>query len=327
MSETVLILTGCAGFIGFNYLKELIRSGCVAHYDRIISIDKLSYATQYNKNEYISMCNKFDIFIINEDINYIRTMPINSDSEITVLSFASESHVDRSITNPYEIFTSNVNIPVSLVKLIPLKQIKTYWHISTDETYGDLPLDVTPDNWFSINSPFKPSNPYSASKVAQDAFLMSLQHTFGLNLKIIRMANQFGEHQHPEKMIPASILRVLKGDPIKVYGDGKNLRQWTYVKDTVKIINNLVEEGSESKVIHLADIRNLYDNNYISNKILEEARAINVTASIEYIPDRLGHDRAYALKVDSQIKTWYDTDFDDAFKNTLMFYKERFAHG
>jgi len=241
-----LLLTGCAGFIGFNFLK-------------------------YNA---IDTTTKWDI-----------------------LDFASESHVDNSIKDPYYSFSENSNITKKIVEIIGIKNINKYVHISTDEVYGDLDCSYKNDKskWFNINSRFNPSNPYSASKVAQDVFLMSLKHTFNLNLVIIRMANQFGEYQHPEKMLPASILRAINGDNIKIYGKGDNIRQWTPVRQTVNHIYDILLNENNT-IIHLSATDMLLTNNEVVNLLVNNLNNIhNIKCNIEYIEDRKGHDRMYAL--------------------------------
>lgn len=327
-----LILTGCAGFIGFNFLKHFIDDGGLGLYDRVISFDKMGYATVYNREDYEEICMEqpkvvgicANIVSLNK---YAVEKFLEKGTVVDILDFASESHVDNSINAPSEIFTENSLIPVVLLRILEDVEIDTYWHISTDEVYGDLPLDVSQEDWFDVDCQYKPSNPYSASKVAQDAYLASLRHTFGMNVKFIRMANQFGPHQHIEKMIPSSIIRAMKGEKIKVYGEGANLRQWTYVSHTVELINNLLKYGTNDYITHLADPKNLFDNNFVANKIIESLKRHDVEAEIEYIEDRLGHDRAYALKVSQVVESTYVESFDESLDRTVDFYVEGFKNG
>lgn len=324
MDKQLLVLTGCAGFIGINFLKEFIKHR--NKFDKVISIDKLGYASTYNKELYNGICEINNIIQYNYNIseNLTELDDVYGKYEITILDFASESHVDNSIKNPAKIFEENSVIPLRLINYFGIYNIKVYYHISTDEVYGDLPLGCTENEWFDVNSQYKPSNPYSASKVAQDAYLNSMKHTYGLNVKFIRMANQFGPYQHPEKMLPISILRAMRGEPIKVYGDGKNIRQWTFVEDTVKIINDILLNGTEDYIIHLGDKDNLYDNNFIVNKIINILKEWNVNGTIEYIKDRPGHDRMYALKIKNDIQKQYIHSFDYALRKTINYYVEEF---
>lgn len=305
-----LILTGCAGFIGINFLKNtFIDKTQLTRYSIIISIDKLGYATKYNKELYKGICKSLNIITIDANINDISAMnkfyDPNSHTEIDIkwdiLDFASESHVDNSVKDPAYSFTENSSIPANLIKWIGgVNKINKYLHISTDEVYGDIEYEKinNKENWFNSHSTIKPSNPYSASKVAQDMYLHSLWKTFGLKVTLIRMANQFGPYQHPEKMIPASIIRALNGENIKVYGSGSNIRQWTWVEDTVNIIAGILFSPMISEnfdVIHISDERNILTNNTISKLLVEELKSNNIMTNIEYIEDRKGHDTAYAL--------------------------------
>jgi len=303
-----LILTGCAGFIGLNFLKELCSNKDTLNmYNIIISIDKLGYATEYNNPEYKRLCEENKIVQIDKNIN---DLSINDDIfnnlklkeyKLDILDFASESHVDNSINNPSFAFSENSNIPSNLIRWIrDLKTINHYIHISTDEVYGDIEIEEAFDKtkWFTENSPIRPSNPYSASKVAQDMYLHSMWKTFGLNVTLIRMANQFGINQHPEKMLPASISRAINGQPIKIYGNGKNLRQWTWVEDTVKNILFILQTPKLSnnfKIYQISDERNLVDNNTIIQLLSKSLTKYGIPVLKQYIEDRKGHDKAYAL--------------------------------
>lgn len=306
-----LILTGCAGFIGYNFLKNtFIDKTLLSNYHVIVSVDKLGYATKYNKSMYKVLCKTLNIIPVDADINDIDAMNkfYNPQSqtecghEWDILDFASESHVDNSIQQPYTLFNDNASLPANLIKWIGgCQKIRKYFHISTDEVYGDIEYEHINDkkHWFTETSPLKPSNPYAASKVAQDMYLHSMWKTFGLNVTLIRMANQFGPNQHLEKMIPASINRALKGDTIKVYGTGKNIRQWTWVEDTVKTIKGILFSPMKSNnfdIYHLSDERNLVNNNRITELLVENLKKCNIDAKIEYVEDRKGHDKGYALR-------------------------------
>jgi len=321
--EKILILTGCSGFIGYNFLQEFVKRER-KNYIKIISIDKLGYATEHIKEEYLKLCEQYDIFPINSNIHDICTLKyFVNETLIDILDFASESHVDNSIKTPSIMFKENSLIPAKVIDLFGVNKISKYYHISTDEVYGDIPLDQKGLIDFKTDSPYRPSNPYSASKVAQDAYLEAMARTFGLNVILIRMANQFGPYQYKEKMIPASLHRIFNGETIKVYGEGKNCRQWTYVKDTVKIINDIIYnniklEDKKYQIIHLADTNNLLDNNTIANILLTKCKEFN--PKIEYITDRPGHDMVYCLSVTKEIQDYYKTSFDIALDETIEYY-------
>jgi dTDP-glucose 4,6-dehydratase len=337
-----IVLTGCAGFIGLNYLKKVLSPSFLDGWDVIILIDKMGYATTYNKKEYRRLVEKFNLLSIEKNINdidgmnsvYNPTSPTEESIKWTVLDFASESHVDNSIRDPDSVYQENASLPSNLIKWLGgVKKIKNYIHISTDEVYGDISFENRGKQFFKTTDQYKPSNPYSASKVAQDAYLHALHKTYGMPLTIIRMANQFGPWQHPEKMLPASILRALRGEKIKIYGEGKNCRQWTFVESTVGLIIQVVDSivnirNTEYNVVHLADKNNLIDNNELIaklEKLLKTKYGIN--PSYEYIEDRKGHDAVYALETESFVDKQYNYTFDYTLEKTVDYYVERFNNG
>lgn len=329
--KKVLVLTGMAGFIGMNLLKALVKEYNILHsYSDVISIDKMGYATKYNSLEYYKICDLNCIISIDENINDLNAPNVGNrlcyrpdrvkDVQYDVVSLASESHVDNSIKNPYGIFVENVNIPVNLVQWLGRENINKYVHISTDEVYGDLPVDCTYENWFDLNSPLHPNNPYSASKAAQDCFLLSLKHTFGLNLKMIRLANQFGPYQHPEKMLPATVLRAVQGQPIKIYGKGLNVRQWTPVVDSVNVIMDVISGKIEADLTHIANIVGAVNNNdvvQVWRDILEKDFRIYTTT--EFVEDRKGHDLMYAIKTNVEVNKHFRTN-ETRFMETIAHY-------
>jgi dTDP-glucose 4,6-dehydratase len=318
-----LILTGCAGFIGINFLFK-ITPAMREKYDRVVSIDKLGYATVYNRDVYKELCDGLKIERVDCNIldlsSHIRFSP-NWDWD--VVDFASESHVDNSIKNPGAIYEENALLPSRLLAAFEdLASIRSFYHISTDEVYGDLPLGAHESEWFKTTSQFKPSNPYAASKVAQDAYLLSMKRTFSLPLRIIRMANQFGNFQHPEKMLPASCLRAFRGDSIKIYGMGLNQRQWTPVEVTAKIIADKLDTLEDFDVLHIANKKGLASNNHVIDILTETISfCTDVKTQIEYVPDRRGHDLCYALKTLPSIDKYFeDIKLDAAIGNTAEFY-------
>ncbi len=326
--ERALLITGTSGFIGMNFLEYLVSDpkSLLDRYSKVVSIDCMGYATKYNEKHYTDIIVEKNFYHLTSDINDTKLCERFNDSFPSylwdVIDFASQSHVDNSIKSPFDIFNQNSTLSSSLVKMIRIKNINHFYHASTDEVYGEIPLSekLKKTNWFKPWSNINPNNPYSASKAAQDCFLMSMKHTFGMGVTFFRMANQFGPWQHPEKMLPATILRAIKGDTIKIYGDGSNIRQWTPVVDTVKYIYEMLYEENKSDVIHLAHPNKLLNNNEVVEiwrKILREEWAIGT--KIEYIEDRKGHDKMYAL--DKTPSTFYkDSDIVQRFKETIIFY-------
>jgi dTDP-glucose 4,6-dehydratase len=341
-----LIITGSAGFVGINTLEKLSeRQNLAKNYNRIISIDKMGYATEFNRSFYYQILNKLDKFTkvislecdINSNEFKHKKYQHYDDESIDILDFASESHVDNSIKDPFFIYTQNCAIPSNLLSWIgkdKWKSIKTYYHISTDEVYSEIPLENVHDKkyWFTVDTPLKPNNPYSASKAAQDCFLMSIKHTYGLNVKFIRMANQQpGKYQHKEKMLMASILRVLNGDTVKVYGNGKNIRQWTPVEITAGIILDVLGGviTVDDSVIHIANKNGVFTNNEIVSMLERVMSGYGYELKKEYIQDRLGHDTAYALITEEYIDKYFDgvsveeymkTCVDFCIKNKQIFF-------
>lgn len=347
MHKRQLLITGGTGFIGLNFLEYLSTSNLLDNYDKVYNIDKFGYATEHNIEKYKSIVKKiekrvyFYSFIVTAE-EFGEEFDGRFDNDVNpatfdILDFASESHVDNSINRPAVIYKENSKIPSDILAAFgDLKSINRYYHISTDEVYGDLPLELrgVTSTYFTTTSQYKPSNPYSASKVAQDAYLHAMSKTFKLPVSIIRMANQFGEWQHVEKMIPASIVRSLNGDPIKVYGNGNNCRQWTYVVDTVEIIGRILERnvdiiGCEQifEVHHLGDIENLIDNNWLAGSLKNSLKRYDINTNIEYTEDRLGHDLMYALSVTPEVYKQYVTKFKYALDKTVDSYVERFKNG
>lgn len=348
--KKVLILTGCAGFIGINTLERLIKQqkeNPFHKFDYIISIDKMGYATKHNAHHYYELCDSFEnLYNIDCDINDIDKMHDICDLEkwafiddwkdtfLYILDLASESHVDNSIKDPFSIYTQNSVIPANLLAWIGKEnwgRIKAYYHISTDEVFSELSLEEVKDSnkWFKTTNSMIPNNPYSASKAAQDCFLMSLRHTFKLPVKFIRMANQFGSRQHPEKMLPASILRVLNGETIKVYGSGLNVRQWTPVEITAKIIVDILDEKIKfNDSIHIANRAGIYNNNQVVNELVSIMKDKGYQPIREYIEDRKGHDMCYALHTEKEIDEYFkDSTFNTNLETVIDFYiknKEEF---
>ena len=310
------LITGGAGFIGTNYIRYILS---VYPDDEIICADKLTYAGNYdNISEFQSesrfsfektdICDREEIFRIIEKYN-----------PDCIVNFAAESHVDRSVENPEVFLKTNIFGTSVLLDAVNRFGIKRFHQVSTDEVYGDLPLD-RPDLKFDERSPIKPSSPYSASKAAADMLCMSYYRTYGTPVTISRCSNNLGPYQFPEKLIPLIIMKALKDEPLPIYGDGKNVRDWLYVRDHCRAVDMIVRNGK------IGEIYNVGGNGERSNievvqTILNELRKPN--SLITYVKDRPGHDRRYAInseKLQSVLGWKPEEDFASGIKKTIKWY-------
>lgn len=319
--QKTLVLTGVCGFIGLNFLEYFFEryknnennfKYFLNDLSEIYIIDLFEdyYANCYNMYFFNSIIEKFKklnvpIYLKKYDLSSSKFSKICEEIQkrntiVDIINFASCSHVDNSIKTPQKFLLNNVSIVSNLTQI---KNINYFFHISTDEVYGDIKLENIFDEnyYFSTKSPLNPQNPYSASKAAQDLFLLSLKHTFNFPVKIIRLANQFGPYQHLEKFIPNAIFKVLRNKPIEIYGNGKNIRQWTPVKDSVSLICDIFQNPlNYNTIIHIGypyKPQELFNNVQIVEFILSELKLkYNISGEFIFIKDRLGHDQAYMLK-------------------------------
>ncbi len=310
------LITGGAGFIGTNYIRYILSD---YPDDEIICADKLTYAGNYdNISEFQSesrfsfektdICDREEIFRIIEKYN-----------PDCIVNFAAESHVDRSVENPEVFLKTNIFGTSVLLDAVNRFGIKRFHQVSTDEVYGDLPLD-RPDLKFDERSPIKPSSPYSASKAAADMLCMSYYRTYGTPITISRCSNNLGPYQFPEKLIPLIIMKALKDEPLPIYGDGKNVRDWLYVRDHCRAVDMIVRNGK------IGEIYNVGGNGERSNievvqTILNELSKPN--SLITYVKDRPGHDRRYAInseKLQSELGWKPEEDFTSGIKKTIKWY-------
>ncbi len=305
-----VLVTGCYGFIGYNfinYLKQKYKKEIL-----IYGIDKLT--TPFSEaNSQIENEIKFFKYDINE-INEIDSLQIkNLDA---VFNFAAETHVDTSIYNPDIFISSNILGVSKLLQFAIQNETKSFIHISTDEVYGSKDSDYSKevDNFF-------PSSPYSASKAGAEHIVNAFSTTFGLEVNIVRPANNFGNFQQPEKLIPFSIANLKSGGNIEIYGDGKHVRHWLYVKDTCSAIENIYLNGSNNEAYNIGS-GNYFNNLEISKKILE---AMNLDEDrLTFVEDRPGHDFRYAVNLEKiESLGWKaDKNFDSQLEETVIWYEE-----
>ena len=311
-----IVVTGGAGFIGSNFIYYMLDK--YKDY-KIICIDKLTYAgnlstlSEAMKNQNFKFI-KADIC----DIEKIDTVFKEEEPNI-VVNFAAESHVDRSISNPEVFLETNIMGTSVLLECCKKYNVKRYHQISTDEVYGDLPLD-RPDLSFTEKSLLRPSSPYSVSKTSADLLVLSYFRTYKLQVTISRCSNNYGPYHFPEKLIPLIIIKALKNEKLPIYGDGKNVRDWIYVKDHCTAIDLILHKGK------IGEVYNVGGNSEKSN--LEVVKTIlNILGKseklIEFVPDRLGHDRRYAIndyKIESELGFKRDVTFEQGIEKTINWF-------
>ena len=311
-----IVVTGGAGFIGSNFIYYMLDK--YKDY-KIICIDKLTYAgnlstlSEAMKNQNFKFI-KADIC----DIEKIDTVFKEEEPNI-VVNFAAESHVDRSISNPEVFLETNIMGTSVLLECCKKYNVKRYHQISTDEVYGDLPLD-RPDLSFTEKSLLRPSSPYSVSKTSADLLVLSYFRTYKLPVTISRCSNNYGPYHFPEKLIPLIIIKALKNEKLPIYGDGKNVRDWIYVKDHCTAIDLILHKGK------IGEVYNVGGNSEKSN--LEVVKTIlNILGKseklIEFVPDRLGHDRRYAIndyKIESELGFKRDVTFEQGIEKTINWF-------
>ncbi len=311
-----ILVTGGAGFIGSNFIYHMLKK----HPDyRIVCIDALTYAGNLETLEKAMQNHNFRFF--KGDITDRKAVYglFEEESFDTVVNFAAESHVDRSIEAP-EIFLKT-NILGTQVLLDAARKYGNirYHQVSTDEVYGDLPLD-RPDLFFTEETPIHTSSPYSASKASADLLVMAYYRTYGLPVTISRCSNNYGPYHFPEKLIPLMLINALEGKPLPVYGNGLNVRDWLYVEDHCKAIDLIVHKG------RIGEIYNVGGHNEKTN--LEVVKILlNILGKdeslITFVKDRPGHDRRYAIdptKIQNELGWYPETNFKDGLRLTVNWY-------
>ena len=339
MNKTILI-TGGAGFIGSNFIPYFLEK--YPEYN-VINLDALTYAGNLENLKEIENNSRYK-FIKGDICNKELVEYIFNEYDIRgVIHFAAESHVDNSIKNPGVFVETNVNGTYTLIDVA-----KNYWmespfkykdeyknsrfhHISTDEVYGTLPDD--PNILFTEKTPYAPNSPYSASKASSDMIVRSYHHTYGMNTVITNCSNNYGPKQHDEKLIPTIIRNAIKKNPIPIYGDGKNIRDWLYVLDHCKGIDLAYHKGKAGETYNIGG-RNERTNIYIAEKICEildelKPRKNNKSYKelITFVTDRPGHDRRYAIdasKIENELGWRADENFESGIVKTVKWYLKKY---
>ena len=326
-----ILLTGGAGFIGGCLVRRLLKNTS----SKIFNLDFLGYSSDLssiqnltqskNKNRYLHLKNDLRNF---EEIKQI----IREVDPDIIIHLAAESHVDRSISNPSDFIESNIIGTYNLLEAarkhfenlsLERKEVFIFQHISTDEVYGTL----GDKGKFSENTPYDPRSPYSASKASSDHLVNAWFHTYNLPILITNCSNNYGPYQFPEKLIPLMVTKALKGEKLPIYGDGKNVRDWIFVEDHIDGLLFVMNKGKIGNKYCLGgnsernnkdvveDICNILDQNYPKEKSYKNL--------IEFVLDRPGHDRRYAIdstKVERELKWFPKNDFNTGLKKTVIWY-------
>lgn len=310
-----MIVTGGAGFIGSNFIYyELAHSG-----DTILCVDKLTYAGNLETLAPIWGNPRFS-FVRGDiaDRAFVYDL-FEREKPDVVVNFAAESHVDRSIESPGVFLTTNVVGTGVLLDACRIYGIGRFHQVSTDEVYGDLPL-ARRDLFFTEETPLHASSPYSASKASADLLVQAWHRTYGVPVSISRCSNNYGPYQFPEKLIPLMLIHALEDRPLPVYGDGANVRDWLFTEDHCRAIDLIIRKGREGEVYNIGG-HNERDNLTVVRTIL---RALDKPESlIEYVPDRPGHDRRYAIdpaKIQRDLGWAPETDFETGIARTIEWY-------
>ncbi len=310
---STILVSGGAGFIGSEFVRLSVEKGY-----RVVVVDKLTYAGDLSR-----------ISDVKNRIKFYRTdicspegleSVFKAELPAAVVNFAAETHVDRSILDSGPFIDSNVKGVQVMLESARRFGVQRFLHISTDEVYGEIESGS-----FSEDSPLKPGSPYAASKAAADLLISSYVRTYSFPALVVRPCNNYGPRQHPEKLIPLSIMKVLQKEKIPVYGDGLNMREWLYVADCARGVLAVLERGVDGGIYNLGSGREM--------KNIDTVRLIlDVMESpgdmMEFVRDRPGHDFRYSLnseKVRRETGWRPETDFTEGLKKTVRWYKENNA--
>jgi len=306
-----MLITGGAGFIGSEFVRQAVRKG-----HQVAVVDKLTYAGDLER---LSEVRK-DITFYKADISnqeFIEHIFDQEDPEV-VVHFAAESHVDRSLLDPYPFISSNVLGTQVLLEVSKAKGVELFVNMSTDEVYGDLGKEGS----FTEDSPLKPNSPYSTTKASADMLGRAYHRSFGLPVITIRASNNYGPWQYPEKFVPVIILKALRDEKIPVYGDGTNVREWLYVTDCAEGIMAAIDRGKAGEIYNIGSKE--------EKQNIEVAKAILKLLGkgeelIEFVKDRPGHDFRYSLdttKAKRELGWEAKSSFDEGIRKTVEWYVE-----
>lgn len=311
-----IIVTGGAGFIGSNFIFYMLDKHPE---DRIVCVDKLTYAGNLSTLE--SVMDKPNFRFVKADICDRKAIYdlFEEEHPDMVVNFAAESHVDRSIENPEVFLQTNILGTQVMLDACRKYGIQRHHQVSTDEVYGDLPLD-RPDLFFTEETPIHTSSPYSSSKAGADLLVLAYHRTYGLPVTVSRCSNNYGPYHFPEKLIPLMISRALADEELPVYGNGENVRDWLHVSDHCEAIDLIIHKGKVGEVYNIGG-HNERTNLQVVQTIL---KALDKPESlIKYVKDRPGHDRRYAIdptKIETELGWKPKYNFDTGIAQTIQWY-------
>jgi dTDP-glucose 4,6-dehydratase len=306
-----LLITGGAGFIGSNFVHYMVNK---YPNDHIVVLDALTYAGNRENLKDLDVSSNFK-FIHGNICQKDLVEKIVKNVQV-IINFAAETHVDRSILEAGTFIQTDVVGTFTLLEAAKKYKIERYIQISTDEVYGSIA-----DGSFNENSPLRPNSPYSASKASADLIVRAYYKTYGLPVIITRSSNNFGPYQYPEKLIPLFITNALEDQPLPLYGDGKNVRDWLYVIDNCEAIDAILQRGKDGETYNVG-AGNEMQNIQITNLILELLD--KPVSLIKKVPDRLGHDRRYSIDIEKIKKLGWKPKHElyEAMVKTVNWYKE-----
>ena len=313
-----IIVTGGAGFIGSNFVFYMLKTHPE---DRIICLDKLTYAG--NLSTLQPVMDQPNFRFVKADICDRKAVYqlFEEEKPDMVVNFAAESHVDRSIENPSIFLETNIMGTAVLMDACRKYGIKRYHQVSTDEVYGDLPLD-RPDLFFTETTPIHTSSPYSSSKASADLLVLAYHRTYGLPVTVSSCSNNYGPYHFPEKLIPLMIINALNDKALPVYGDGLNVRDWLYVEDHCRAIDLILRKGRVGEVYNVGGHNEMKNIDIVTLICRELGKDESL---IQHVTDRKGHDRRYAIdptKIHDELGWLPETKFADGIKKTIAWYLE-----
>lgn len=313
-----LLVTGGAGFIGSNFILYWLKKYPT---DKIVNLDKLTYAG--NLENLRSIENNPNYTFVQDDICNSQSVNslVNNYKIDIIVHFAAESHVDRSIFNPAPFIKTNIEGTYVLLEAALKNKVKRFHHISTDEVFGAL--DLNTKEKFNDSTPYNPRSPYSASKASSDHLVRAYATTYNLPVTISNCSNNYGPFQFPEKFIPLTITNLLEGKKVPVYGDGLYARDWLYVEDHCTAIDAIIQKGKIGKTYLIGGLTDDISNIDIVKKILKIMG--KTEDSIEYVKDRPGHDRRYAIDwttINKELGWQPKHDFDTYLEKTVEWYQQ-----